>query len=137
MTTAADTAIALEKTAAHHVEDTLGHGAVFEAKQAADDEHAQTLMQALRENRKAVMWSVLISMSIVMEGYDTILMGNFFAYPRFQEKYGQDYGGDIGYQVSAPWQTGLSMASTVGCIFGSLCLSLLKGPTLTASQVVS
>jgi SP family general alpha glucoside:H+ symporter-like MFS transporter len=126
MATAADTAIALEKTAAHHVEDTLGHGAIFEAKQATEDEHSQTLMQALRENRKAVMWSVLISMTIVMEGYDTILMGNFFAYPEFNKKYGQYYGDDIGWQVSAPWQTGLSMASTVGCIFGSssICLSL-------------
>jgi SP family general alpha glucoside:H+ symporter-like MFS transporter len=118
MATAAETAFALEKTAANHVEDTLGHGAIIEAKQATDDEHAQTLMQALRENRKAVMWSVLISMGIIMEGYDTILMGNFFAYPQFQMKYGQNYGGNIGWQVSAPWQTGLSMASTVGCIFG-------------------
>ncbi|KAJ5306995.1 hypothetical protein N7508_006010 [Penicillium antarcticum] len=55
-----------------------------------------------------------------MEGYDTILMGNFLAYPEFQKKFGQNYGGDIGWQVSAPWQTGLSMASTVGCIFGGL-----------------
>lgn len=57
-------------------------------------------------------------MSIVTEGYDTILMGNFFAYTSFQKKYGQYYGGEIGRQVSAPWQTGLNMATTVGCIFG-------------------
>ncbi|KAL6229535.1 hypothetical protein BDW75DRAFT_249581 [Aspergillus navahoensis] len=117
---AAQTEIALEKTAAHHVEDTLGAGAIIEAKQAADEEHAQTLWRALKDNRKAVAWSVLISMSIIMEGYDTILMGNFFGYPTFQKKFGQDYGGDIGWQVSAPWQTGLSMASTVGCIFGGI-----------------
>lgn len=117
MASTVDTALA-EKTAVNHVEDTLGHGAISEAKQATDDEHSQTLMQALRENRKAVMWSVLISLSIIMEGYDTILMGNFFAYPTFQQKYGSWYGVEIGYQVSAPWQTGLNMASTVGCIFG-------------------
>ncbi|KAL3428560.1 general substrate transporter [Aspergillus tetrazonus] len=116
----AQTEIALEKTAAHHVEDTLGAGAIVEAKQATDEEHAQTLWSALRDNRKAVAWSVLISMSIIMEGYDTILMGNFFGYPTFQKKFGQDYGGDIGWQVSAPWQTGLNMASTVGCIFGGI-----------------
>ncbi|KXG51983.1 General substrate transporter [Penicillium griseofulvum] len=115
-----DTVLAVEKVAANHVEDTLGHGAIHEAKQATDDEHSQTLMQALRENRKAVMWSVLISGCIIMEGYDTILMGNFWGYPSFNKKYGQDYGGDIGWQVSAAWQTGLSMASTVGCIFGGI-----------------
>ncbi|KAJ5085075.1 hypothetical protein N7532_009846 [Penicillium argentinense] len=114
------TEIALEKSAANHVEDTLGQGAVVEAKHASDEEHAQTLWQALRDNRKAVAWSVAISMSIIMEGYDTILMGNFFAYPMFQQKYGQYYGEEIGWQVSAPWQTGLNMASTVGCIFGGI-----------------
>ncbi|KAF7716550.1 MFS-type Sugar/inositol transporter [Penicillium ucsense] len=114
------TEAALEKTAAHHVEDVLGIGAVGEARQAMAEEREQSLWQALRDNRKAVAWSVLISMSIIMEGYDTILMGNFFAYPRFQEKYGQYTGEKHGWQVSAPWQTGLSMASTVGCIFGGI-----------------
>jgi len=125
-TNANQTEIALEKSAAHHVEDTLGVGALVEAKQATDEEHAQTLWQALRDNRKAVAWSVLISMSIVMEGYDTILMGNLIAYPRFQEKYGQYYGEELGWQVSAPWQTGLSMASTVGAIFGKSSWSFAK-----------
>jgi SP family general alpha glucoside:H+ symporter-like MFS transporter len=115
---AVDEKIMSEKVAAVHVEETLGHGAISEAKHASDDEHAQTLWQALRENRKAVLWSFGISLSIVMEGYDTILMPNFMGYPGFQKKYGQDFGGDIGYQVSTPWQTGLNMASTVGAIFG-------------------
>ncbi|KAJ5873384.1 uncharacterized protein N7473_013257 [Penicillium subrubescens] len=114
------TEITLEKSAAHHLEDTLGVGAVLEAKQATDEEHEQTLWQALRANRKAVTWSVLISMSIIMEGYDTILMGNFFAYPTFNQKYGHYYGEEIGWQVSAPWQTGLNMGSTIGAIFGGL-----------------
>jgi SP family general alpha glucoside:H+ symporter-like MFS transporter len=33
------TEITLEKSAAHHLEDTLGVGAVLEAKQATDEEH--------------------------------------------------------------------------------------------------
>ncbi|KAG7046590.1 MFS sugar transporter [Colletotrichum scovillei] len=110
----------LRKAAENEVEEKLGQSAIHEAKQASDDEHAQTLRQALRENRKAVFWSVMISMSIVMEGYDVILINNFFAYPEFQKKYGSWYGGEIGYQVSGPWQTGLTMASTVGAIFGGL-----------------
>ncbi|KAL2291397.1 hypothetical protein FJTKL_12803 [Diaporthe vaccinii] len=109
-----------QKAADQELEEKLGHTAVFDAKQATDDEHAQTLRQAFSQNRRAVLWSVLISMSIVMEGYDTILMGNFFAYPEFQRKFGSWYGGDVGWQVSGAWQTGLSMGSTVGGIFGGL-----------------
>ncbi|TDZ13915.1 Maltose permease MAL31 [Colletotrichum spinosum] len=110
----------LRKAAENEVEEKLGQSAIFEAKQASDDEHSQTLMQALRQNRRAVFWSVMISMSIVMEGYDVILINNFFAYPEFQKKYGSWYGEEIGWQVSGPWQTGLTMAATTGAIFGGL-----------------
>lgn len=59
----------MQKAVDQDLEEKLGQNALQQAKQATDDEHAQTLMQALRENRKAVLWSVLISMSIIMEGY--------------------------------------------------------------------
>lgn len=68
----------ITKAAANHLEETLGEGAIVDAKHASDEEHSQTLLQALKSNRKAVFWSMMISMSIIMEGYDTILMGNFF-----------------------------------------------------------
>ncbi|KAK8031323.1 hypothetical protein PG990_001057 [Apiospora arundinis] len=109
-----------QKVADQELEEKLGVNAIHEAKQATDDEHAQTLFQALRENRKAVFWSVMISMSIIMEGYDTILMGNFFAYPEFKQKFGDYYPELDDYQVNGRWQLGLSMASTVGGIFGGL-----------------
>jgi MFS transporter, SP family, general alpha glucoside:H+ symporter len=109
---------AAEKKAAYYVEETLGHGAIFDAKQASDDEHSQTLWQAIKANRKAIGWSVLISMSIFMEGYDTSVMGNLFAYPEFQKVYGTYYGPTVGYQIPTRWQTGLGMASNVGAIFG-------------------
>lgn len=53
-----------------------------------------------------------------MEGYDVVLMGNFFGYPTFQRKYGEYYNEELGYQIPARWQTGLNMSSTIGCIFG-------------------
>jgi SP family general alpha glucoside:H+ symporter-like MFS transporter len=58
-----------QKAVDHDLEEKLGQNALAQAKQATDDEHAQTLMQAIKQNRKAVLWSVLISLSIVMEGY--------------------------------------------------------------------
>ncbi|KAK8058124.1 hypothetical protein PG994_008572 [Apiospora phragmitis] len=104
-----------QKVANQELEEKLGASAILEAKQATDDEHAQTLFQALRENRMAVFWSVMISMNTT-----TILMGNFYAYPEFKQKFGEYYE-DIGeWQVNGPWQVGLSMASTVGGIFGGL-----------------
>ena len=60
--------IQVQKVADHEIEEKLGHSAMLEAKQATSDEHSQTLMQAFKANKKGVMWSVLISMTIIMEG---------------------------------------------------------------------
>lgn len=57
-----------QKAADHALEEKLGDTALHEAKQATEDEHAQTLFQAFSQNRRAVLWSVMISLSIVMEG---------------------------------------------------------------------
>lgn len=58
----------LQDAADRELVEKLGHGALLEARQAAVDEHDQTLWEAISQNRRAVMWSVLISMSIIMEG---------------------------------------------------------------------
>lgn len=41
-----------------------------EAQQASDAEHSTTFKQAMRENWKSALWSAVISLGIVMEGYD-------------------------------------------------------------------
>jgi SP family general alpha glucoside:H+ symporter-like MFS transporter len=52
-----------------------------------------------------------------MEGYDTSLLGGFFAYPAFRERFGVPVG-DGSYQVTAPWQSGLQAGVQVGEIAG-------------------
>lgn len=59
----------LQKVVDQDLEEKLGQNALQQAKQATEDEHAQTLVQALRANHWAVFWSIMISMSIIMEGY--------------------------------------------------------------------
>lgn len=70
------------------------------AKAATDKERSMTLLQGIRLYPKAVMWSVLISTCIVMEGYDISLVNNFYAFPQFNRKYGEMLA-DGSYQVSA------------------------------------
>lgn len=57
-----------------------------------------------------------------LSSYDTILMGNFFAYPEFQQKFGVYFPprGDAEgkWEVEGKWQVALNMGSTVGGIFG-------------------
>ncbi|KAF3358077.1 hypothetical protein VDGD_03237 [Verticillium dahliae] len=88
------------------------------AQEAVEAQHAITLKEALRAYPMAIFWSLMVSMCVIMEGYDTILIGNFYAYPQFAKKYGQYIDDNGKHQLSAPWQAGLSNASGVGCFIG-------------------
>ncbi|KAK7715887.1 hypothetical protein SLS63_011226 [Diaporthe eres] len=89
-----------------------------EARAANIAEHEQTFRHALSANKKAVFWSLVISMAIVMEGYDTALMPQFYGYPSFQKQYGEFFP-DIGeWSLTGAWQAGLSNAQAIGVILG-------------------
>jgi SP family general alpha glucoside:H+ symporter-like MFS transporter len=91
-----------------------------EAHNATDAEHNLTVFQALKTYRKAVLWSVLISTTVIMEGYDVTLLGSFMGYPAFRKKYGKWTGDENGYQVSASWQNALNVTGAIGTIIGAL-----------------
>lgn len=91
-----------------------------EAHHATDAEHNLTIRQALKKYRNAVFWSVVISTTVVMEGYDVTLLGSFMAYPAFQRKYGTWTGEEDGWQISASWQNALNVTGAFGTIIGAL-----------------
>jgi SP family general alpha glucoside:H+ symporter-like MFS transporter len=90
---------------------------VDDARLATDNERKMTLMQGIRLYPKAIGWSVLISTCIVMEGYDVCLLNNFFGFPQFKQKYGEQLP-DGSWEIPAPWQAGLSNGVIVGEIIG-------------------
>jgi len=95
------------KHGANHVEEVFGVHAIVDAKHASDAEHNTPLMQVIKKNWKAIAWSMVMSMTVVMEGYDTILMSSFFAYPSFAKKFGVYNVATNDYQLTGAWQTAL------------------------------
>ncbi|KAF2203028.1 putative MFS alpha-glucoside transporter [Delitschia confertaspora ATCC 74209] len=92
-------------------------GFIDSARLATEKEQAMSLWQGIKLYPKAVAWSVLISTCIAMEGYDVCLLSNFYAFPQFNKKYGEQLP-DGTYQVPAPWQAGLSNGANVGEVIG-------------------
>ncbi|OIW22541.1 maltose permease MAL31 [Coniochaeta ligniaria NRRL 30616] len=88
------------------------------AKEYIAVEHSLSLWQAIQSCPMAIFWCLMVSMCVIMEGYDTILIGNFYAYPQFAAKYGQFIDENGRHQLSAAWQAGLGNSSGVGCFFG-------------------
>ncbi|KAL1406103.1 hypothetical protein Q8F55_007786 [Vanrija albida] len=87
------------------------------ARRATEKEQSMTLLQGLRLYPKAVAWSLVISTCIVMEGYDVCLLGNFYAFPQFNQKYGE-LNKEGKWEIPARWQAGLSNGANVGSIIG-------------------
>ncbi|KAK5465514.1 hypothetical protein LTS15_002077 [Exophiala xenobiotica] len=54
------------------------------------DEKEMTIREAVVANKKAIFWSLVISTCVIMEGYDTNHLGNFYAYPKVQQLIGQE-----------------------------------------------
>lgn len=92
---------------------------VQQAKDATEEEHRLGAMEALRDYYPSVIWAILMSGSIIMEGYDTILITSFFAYPSFQRKYGHEVSPGS-YQLRGSDQSLLGCASSIGIIVSLL-----------------
>ncbi|KAF1358426.1 maltose permease MAL61 [Lizonia empirigonia] len=84
---------------------------------ANDAERNITLRQGLRRYPRAIMWSVLFSLTLIMEGYSTILVPNLYSLKPFRREFGTlQRNGD--YEVSAEWQSALVNSALAGQILG-------------------
>ncbi|KAH8681796.1 general substrate transporter [Xylariales sp. PMI_506] len=116
----------VEKTEAPHdaaaatldQEVTRGWVSTGEARNAAEQEHRLTIREAIARYPQACFWSCVVSLVVIMDGYDTALIGSLFAFPNFQKRFGVEVGDTGSYQVQAKWQTALGLASPLGNIVG-------------------
>lgn len=112
-----------EKTDNQKQPDFIGEKGVWEAtvdeaRTANAHDHDLTVRQALRAYPYAVLWSLGVSMSVIMEGYDTILIGSLYAYPTYAKAFGEaDSTGD--YQIPARWQSAMGSGPQAGAIVGA------------------
>ncbi|KAK9774667.1 hypothetical protein SCAR479_08752 [Seiridium cardinale] len=92
--------------------------AVMETNAALENERKMGVIEGLLFWRKAIAFSFFISLAVIMEGYDTSLMNNFFPFPAFKNKFGDEIDPDGGRLVSSRWQTIILNGTQVGCIIG-------------------
>ncbi|KAI0376330.1 sugar transporter [Hypomontagnella monticulosa] len=120
--------MATEKGDLNEAEKSRGHvdgtdvihdeALISEAKAATDAEQKLTLLQALKLYPKAIFWSMLLSSTLIMEGYDLALLGSLYASTEFNKKFGTFNPANGKWAVSAAWQSGLSNGARAGEIFG-------------------
>ncbi|WZH43263.1 Maltose permease [Fusarium acuminatum] len=90
------------------------------------DEKEATFFACCRHYPKAVGWSLLLFLTVVMEAYDKSLVTGLFAFPAFRRKYGEPTmppgtpADEQMYEISPSWQMGLQNAAIVCEIIGLL-----------------
>jgi SP family general alpha glucoside:H+ symporter-like MFS transporter len=98
-----------------HLDRTLIHQAA-----AADQvDHEITLREAISQNKMAVFWCLLMSASLIMEGYDLLLLNSFYGLPSFLRKFGV-VAPDGTLTIPPSWQNALSNGGLAGQIIGLL-----------------
>ncbi|CAI7602472.1 unnamed protein product [Penicillium viridicatum] len=89
------------------------------ARAATRAERKMSLLTGCQLYPKAILWSIVLSSTIIMEGYDTALLVSFFTFPVFNQKYGAPDPTQPGnFEISSKWQSGLTSAAVVGQIIG-------------------
>lgn len=92
-----------------------------DAKAAADLETSMGFREGAKLYPKAIMFSFCLSLAVIMEGYDTYLLGNFFGNQSFAKKFGGPgpvKDGVQTYEVSPTWQTALGNGTAAAQIIG-------------------
>uniref|UniRef100_A0A0D6QRE2 Major facilitator superfamily (MFS) profile domain-containing protein n=1 Tax=Araucaria cunninghamii TaxID=56994 RepID=A0A0D6QRE2_ARACU len=91
-----------------------------DARAAAMLERKMGFREGVKLYPKAIFFSFAISLAVIMEGYDTFLLGNFFGNPAFNRKYGQPavVDGENTYQIPSHWQQALGTGTAAAQIIG-------------------
>lgn len=94
------------------------------AEEAALREKEMSIRAAIKAYPKAIAFSMIVSLCLIMEGYDTALVDAFFSLPQFRERFGERLeNGD--YQITASWMSGLKTGVQVGQILGLMAAGVI------------
>ncbi|BEI85680.1 hypothetical protein CcaverHIS002_0510810 [Cutaneotrichosporon cavernicola] len=88
-----------------------------DAIEGEEAEQALTLRESFKLYPTAIFWSFAMSLVIIMEGYDTALLGNILALETYRQKFGVFTEG-VGWQLTPAWQTAVGQAPTIGNVIG-------------------
>lgn len=101
-----------------------------DAREGIAKERRMSFASGYRMYPRAIVWSVIVSLTICMIAFDKVLVSGFLASPVFRERFGTAVGlnekGDPLFELSAQWQAALLNSATA-----TECLGLLLNGLLT------
>ncbi|KAK3314542.1 general substrate transporter [Apodospora peruviana] len=100
----------------------LSNPTIVELIQHAEESDAAdrklTIRQALKKYKKAVFWAMFLSTSLIMEGYDIVMITSFYGQTQFKEQFGVVDPATGEKLITPAWQSGVSNSALVGQLAG-------------------
>jgi SP family general alpha glucoside:H+ symporter-like MFS transporter len=115
---------------------------IHHAQESDAADRLLTIRQALKKYKNAVFWAMFLSTSLIMEGYDLVIVrsvfqsnfssigeggltcriqiNSFYGQSQFQNRFGVYDPASDQKLIPASWQSGLSNSALVGQLFGLL-----------------
>ncbi|KAJ5618428.1 MFS maltose permease [Penicillium herquei] len=102
-----------------NVAPVIGFEAFLREEHATEREQSMTLLEALKLYAKAVLWSMIVSSTLIMESYSLAIVNIMSASPVFNAKFGTETAHGY-WTISQAWWIVLTNAPRIGAIIGLL-----------------
>lgn len=76
------------------------------------------VIEAVKKYKKAVAWAMFLSASLIMEGYDVVIITSFYGQTQFRNRFGVLDESTGERQITPAWQSGLSNSALIGQLTG-------------------
>lgn len=91
---------------------------IRQAQESDAADRLLTVWQALKKYKKAVAWATFLSTSLIMEGYDVVIITSFYGQTQFQDRFGVVDPATGKKLITPAWQSGLTCSALVGQLAG-------------------
>ncbi|KAI3535714.1 MFS transporter, SP family, general alpha glucoside:H+ symporter [Colletotrichum filicis] len=91
---------------------------VEDAKASNEADAQLKVREALKKYKAAMFWAMLLSVALIMEGFDGNMMSSFYGQAQFQARFGTYSEKEGKNLIPTQWQTGLSNSSAVSQLVG-------------------
>ncbi|KAG8159153.1 hypothetical protein KVR01_010814 [Diaporthe batatas] len=94
------------------------HDLIRQAQEADSADRQLTIKEAIKKYKKACFWAMILSTSLVMEGYDLVIINSFYGQTQFQNRFGTYDAATDTKVITAQWQSVLSNSAVIGQLVG-------------------
>ncbi|KAG6357263.1 hypothetical protein INS49_015141 [Diaporthe citri] len=94
------------------------HDLIRQAQEADAADRRLTIKEAIKKYKKACFWAMILSTSLVMEGYDLVIITSFYGQTQFQNRFGTYDATTDTKSITAQWQSVLSNSALIGQLVG-------------------